>query len=382
MADGEDLTPSSPSPTRRGGNASSPSLAEPVLSLPKEKGAGGLGEIHGGPNEAELASLGLWPEDVLDFSASTNPFGPPPGVIEALAACDVTRYPDRRATRLREALARHEGVSPDQVIVGGGATQLIWAIAAAFLRPGDTALVFGPTFGEYAAAGRLMDAQIVACNAPGAGEAPGAWPRAARIAWLCNPNNPTGVYRDAAEVAWLRKAAPAALWVLDEAYRPFVTEPWDSRSLLADGKTILLRSLTKDCALPGLRLGYALAAATIVAALDRALPPWSVSAPAIAAGLAALRSYAAVRASLLALRAETAWLRAALLERGWRVSSSATNFLLIEVGDAAALRQRLLAEHRIQVRNCASFGMPDFIRIGTRTRPENERLLVALGAYR
>lgn len=116
----------------------------------------------------------------------------------------------------------------------------------------------------------------------------------------------------------------------------------------------------------------------IVAALDHALPPWSVSAPAIAAGLAALQNYATVRASLASLRAETAWLCAALLARSWRMLPSATNFLLVEVGDAAALRRRLLAEQCIQVRNCASFGMPDFIRIGTRTRPENERLLAAL----
>lgn len=332
------------------------------------------GEPHGGPNEAELAALGLRPQDVLDFSASTNPFGPPPGVAEAMAACDVTRYPDRRATRLREALAAHEGVPAEQVIAAGGAAQLIWAIAVAFLRPGDGALVFGPTFGEYAVASRLMGAEIGEYGVPGPRHMPGTW----RLAWLCNPNNPTGCYRDATEVAQLQMTAPDALWVLDEAYRPFVAASWDSRPLIADGRTILLRSLTKDCALPGLRLGYALAAAPIIAALDRALPPWSVSTPAIAAGLAALQNYAAVRDSLAALRAETAWLRVALLERGWRVPPSATHFLLVEVGHAAALRQRLLVEHRIQVRNCASFGMPDFIRIGTRTRENNERLLAAL----
>jgi histidinol-phosphate/aromatic aminotransferase/cobyric acid decarboxylase-like protein len=404
-------------------------------------------DAHGGPNEVELAALGLRPADVLDFSASTNPFGPPPGVLAALAACDVTRYPDRHATNLREALAAHEGVPSDQVVAGNGAAQLIWAIAVAYLRPGDTAFVVGPTFGEYRVASQLMGARVVEWRAmpersfapdlaalaealvsaqvsmrgvaprwmktprqvedsgvpdlsgafSGQMPMPAAAPRRMgtpsrsavggqrsvfpgqpRVVWLCNPNNPTGVYLDSTAVTRLRAAAPDALWVLDEAYRPFAAEAWDSRSLIAEGNTLLLRSLTKDCALPGLRLGYALAAAPIIEALTRALPPWSVSSPAIAAGLAALQDYASVRQSLRALRAEAAWLRAALLDRGWRVLPSATNFLLVEVGDAATLRARLLAQHRIQVRDCASFGLPGFIRIGTRRREENGQLLAAL----
>ncbi len=378
-------------------------------------------EPHGGPDEAELAALGLRPEDVLDFSASTNPFGPPPGVREALAACDITRYPDRRAARLRAALAAHEGVSEECVLVGAGAAGLIWALALAWLQPGDIAFVVGPTFGEYAAASRLARAEVAerrgfwlaeperrqaaasqtmwsaaTCRrfsspaaepaepkrrlaAAGQREAAQAIAAARpRLIWLCNPNNPTGAYLAAGEVAALLPAAADALWVLDEAYRPFVADPWPSAPLIERGNVVLLRSLTKDCALPGVRLGYLLGPADVLARVAAAQPPWSVSAPAIAAGLAALQNYAAVRESLAALRAETAWLHAALLARGWRVPPSATNFLLIEVGDAAAMRRRLLVEHRIQVRNCASFGLPEFIRIGVRTRSDNERLLAAL----
>lgn len=347
-------------------------------------------DAHGGPDEDELAALGWRPQDVLDFSASVNPFGPPPGVREALASCDVTSYPDRYASSLRRALAEREGVSPAQVVAGGGAAQLIWAIALSYLRPDDVAFVVGPTFGEYRVASQLMAARVVEWRA--AAEQSFALDvvalRAAlvaaapRVVWLCNPNNPTGVYAPAGLLADLRAAAPEALWVLDEAYRPFVAEPWDSRPLVAAGNVLLLRSLTKDCALPGLRLGYALAAPAVCAALARSLPPWSVSAPAIAAGLAALARHDRVEASLAALREETAWLRVALLDRGWRVLPSATNFLLVQVGDAAAFRAGLLAGQRIQVRDCASFGLPDCIRIGTRTRPDNERLLAAMGRYR
>jgi histidinol-phosphate aminotransferase len=343
-------------------------------------------EPHGGPDAAELAALGLRPEDVLDFSASTNPCGPPPGVREALAACDITRYPDRAAAPLRQALAEREGVTGDRVLIGNGAAGLIWALTLAWLPPGATAFIIGPTFGEYAAASRLLHAHVCEWrSSPTADFVPDLLALARAIAasrpqliWLCNPNNPTGVYLPAEAIAALLPAAPDALWVLDEAYRPFVAAPWDSRPLIEDGQVVLLRSLTKDCALPGVRLGYLLAAPAVIRRCAAAQPPWSVSAPAITAGVAALHNYGAVRASLAALRAETVWLRGALREQGWRVPPAAANFLLITVGDAAAVRRRLLVEHRIQVRNCASFGLPDFIRIGTRTRPDNTRLLAAL----
>lgn len=354
----------------------------PLAPLPRPEVAALALDLHGGPDENELAALGLRPEDVLDFSASINPFGPPPGVHQALAACDVTRYPDRHATGLCRALAAHEGVTPAEVVAGNGAAQLIWAIAIAYLRPGDTAFVVGPTFGEYRVASQLTGAQVVERRAVAERDfmldVAALTAAAPRVVWLCNPNNPTGVYAPARVLAELHAAAPAALWVLDEAYRPFVAEPWDSRSLIAAGSTLLLRSLTKHCALPGLRLGYALAAPPVVEALRRTLPPWSVSTPAINAGLAALGGHPWVELSLATLRAETAWLRAALLGQGWRILPSATNFLLVQVADAAALRARLLAEHRIQVRDCASFGLPGFVRIGTRRRGDNERLLAVL----
>ncbi|MGQ9492066.1 MAG: pyridoxal phosphate-dependent aminotransferase [Anaerolineae bacterium] len=359
------------------------------------------------------------PEDVLDFSVSTNAFGPPPGVRAALAACDATRYPDRNASPLREALAARDGVPPDRVLVGNGAAGLIWALALTWLRAGDTAFVVGPTFGEYAAASRLARADVVEWqgfwNAATCRRFPSpatsrsnitaarrrtdaetfrrfpspATHRVAELAqavaaarprliWLCNPNNPTGAYLSAAEIAALLPAAADALWVLDEAYRPFVADPWPSEPLIEHGNVVLLRSLTKDCALPGVRLGYLLAAADVVARVAAGQPPWSVSAAAIACGLAALQDAEHVRRTTAALRGEAVRLAGRLRAQGWRVVLGAAHFMLIEVGDAAAVRATLLREHRIQVRNCASFGLPAFIRVATRRPEENERLIEAM----
>jgi histidinol-phosphate aminotransferase len=333
-----------------------------------------------------LAALGLRPEDVLDFSASTNAFGPPPGVAEALAACDVTRYPDRGAAPLRQALAKREGVKPDHVLAGNGAAGLIWALALAELRPDDVAFIVGPTFGEYAAASRLARAQVIEWHSdPAADFAPDisalAHALAAsrpRLIWLCNPNNPTGVNLSEAALAMLLPAAPDALWVLDEAYRPFAADPWPSTPLIERGNVVLLRSLTKDCAMPGVRLGYLLAAPEVVARVAAAQPPWSVSAAALACGVAALKDDEHVVRTTMALRREAIRLAGRLRDQGWRVLPSATHFMLIEVGDAAATRARLLQEHHIQVRNCASFGLPGFIRVAARLREDNDRLVSAM----
>ncbi len=348
------------------------------------------GEAHGGPDYGELAALGLRPEEVLDFSASTNAYGPPPGVAEALAACDVTRYPDRGAAPLRQALAEREGVSPDRVLVGNGAAGLIWALALAELRPDDVAFIVGPTFGEYAAASRLARAKVIEWHSDledvaGTSEVPARWGLAQAIAasrprliWLCNPNNPTGTYLGEEALAALLPAAPDALWVLDEAYRPFVADPWPSPALIERGNVALLRSLTKDCAMPGVRLGYLLAAPDVVHRCGAAQPPWSVSAVALACGLAALRDSDYVTRTTAALRDEATCLAARLRGQGWRVLPSATHFMLIEVDDAAATRAALLRERRIQVRNCASFGLPGFIRIAARLPEENDRLVAAM----
>ncbi len=356
-------------------------------------------EPHGGLDEAELTALGLPPEDVLDFSISTNALGPPPAVPAALAACDITRYPDRRAIRLRAALATRDGVPADCVLVGAGAAGLIWALALAWLRPGDTTFIVGPTFGEYAAASRLMRAEVVewwgfwpaepkrrqAAASPAASPKEMAQAIAAaqpRLIWLCNPNNPTGAYLAAEEVAALLPATSDALWVLDEAYRPFVADPWPSIPLIERGNVVLLRSLTKDCTLPGVRLGYLLGPADVIARVATAQPPWSVSAPAIAAGLAALSDPGHIATTTATLRAEALRLADRLRAQGWRVLPSATHFMLIEVGDAAAVRATLLREHRIQVRNCASFGLPTFIRVAARRPEENEKLITAMNQLR
>lgn len=340
---------------------------------------------HGGIGDAELARHGLARAEIVDFSVNANPLGPSPAAVAAASAAAWDRYPDDAAAELRDALAARDGVLPEEVVVGNGSAELIWLLALAFLDPGDAALIVGPTFGEYARAAGIAGAAVHELRAdPVYGFAVDiaavmqtAEQADARAIFLCNPNNPTGTLLPADALDALAEGLRGRLLAVDEAYRQFVDEPPATTGLLGRGNVVLFRSLTKDYALPGLRLGYALAAAPIRRALDAARPPWSVNAVAQAAGLAALADEDHLALARDEVRRARVSLTEALAELGLRVIPPAANFVLVEVGDGAAVRAALLRRGLV-VRDCASFGLPAQIRIGLRPVAECARLVAAL----
>lgn len=354
---------------------------------PRSHIAGLAPVYHGSVTDAELADLGLTRDEVIDFSVNANPLGPSSAAVVAAQQSAWARYPDDAATELRRELAARNSVAEEEVVVGNGSAELIWLTALAFLDPGETAVVVGPTFGEYARASRVVGAVAHDYRATPADHfavdppTVAAVVRAtdARVVFICNPNNPTGVLLPLGAVEALAEAVPGSLIVVDESYRQFVDEPPASMPLLDRGNVVLLRSLTKDYALAGLRLGYALASAETASALDRVRPPWSVNAVAQAAGLAAIRDGAHLERSRAEARRARGYLAAALADLGLRVLPPAANFLLVEVGEARAVRAALL-QHGVCVRDCTSFGLPRFVRIGVRTLPECERLVAAFAA--
>lgn len=145
---------------------------------------------HGGIDYARLRAEGITPEEVLDFSVNSNPFGPHPAVREALACVEISRYPDPEAGLLRERLAALCGLPPAQVLVTNGTAQAIWLIALAYLDPGDVALVVGPTFGEYRVASQLMAAAVYTLFVP---EEQGFRPDTAEIADQVRARRPPGL---------------------------------------------------------------------------------------------------------------------------------------------------------------------------------------------
>ena len=353
---------------------------------------------HGGVKPEELRALGLRPEDVLDFSASVSPVGPPAGVWEALNQVDLAAYPDPQCLLLREAISRHLSSPPSDtvetggILVGNGSTEIIHLLARAYLsppRPGtaNAAFLLTPTYGEYAGACRLMGASISCLDGL---EQPGfKWDlelAAQRISeekpsliFLCNPNNPTGVFLGRQEVLLLAQAAEnaAGLLVLDEAYLSFVDEPWDSLSLLGQGQVVLVRSMTKDYGLTALRLGYCVASEEVIQKLAALQPDWSVNGLSQAAGLAALADTGYLDRARRAVNEAKEFLSKKIAAMGFSVPPSAANFLLVKVGDAASWRDQLMAQGLV-VRDCTSFGLPEYIRVGIRSLPDCQRLTEAM----
>ena len=342
--------------------------------------------VHGGLDPSELAELGIDPAGVLDFSANINPLGPPPAVRQALESVDMAAYPDRRCGALTDALARGIGVGPERVLVGNGSTELIHLLARAYGGRGARAVVFAPAFGEYAAAIGIAGggvAQVEAYEADGfCWEVHRGLEAIARgqpaLVFIGVPNNPTGVSMGQADVQKLAEATRGVgLLVLDEAYRAFAESPLDSRPLLAMDQVVLLRSMTKDYALPGLRLGYMVAAGDVVERTRRLQPPWSVNGMAQAAGLAALQDEGHLAKAREEVRRGKTYLMFELEALGLTPLPSDANFVTVKVGDGSKVRTRLLAKG-MAVRDCASFGMPAYVRIAVRRESDCRRLIAAL----
>jgi histidinol-phosphate aminotransferase len=349
--------------------------------------------------------MGLDPQAVLDFSASVSPIGPPEGVWEAMRGVDLGVYPDPQCLLLREALAAH--LSPGwldigRILVGNGSTEIIHLIARAYLSPprsgtANAAFLLTPTYGEYAGACGLAGAGVSSFDS-GYRDS-GDWDSRARpgfrwdldlaaqrireerpsLVFVCNPNNPTGVFLEKREVALLLQSASEAgsLLVLDEAYISFVDGVWDSLALLESANVLLLRSMTKDYGLTALRLGYSLAQEEVTERLAAFQPDWSVNGLSQAAGLVALADTGYLERARLAVAEAKAYLTQQLNDLGFYVSPSAANFLLVQVGDAAAWRAKLM-RLGIFVRDCTSFGLPDYLRVGIRSLPDCRRLAQAM----
>jgi histidinol-phosphate/aromatic aminotransferase/cobyric acid decarboxylase-like protein len=346
--------------------------------------------VHGGPDPTELELLGLDPAGLIDFSVNVNPYGPAPAVAAAARAADLARYPDTRATAVRQALAERWRTEPEAVLFSHGATAILWDLARLLARRGATTLLVEPAFSELAAALAANGARSTRWRAPAPLEQPldlalvsGQLTRArAAAVHLAAPSSPAGAPLPAAGVDALARAHPDVLVILDESFLS-LSDGHDSAEVALPPNVARVRSLTKEHALPGLRVGYLLARPELVAALDSSRPAWATSAPAQAAALAAVREEAFVAESRTRLAADREALRRSLGALGLAPLPSTAPYFVFEAGeagkagDAAGLRRRLL-ERAVLVRDCASFGLPGVIRVAARPGVDRSRLVAAL----
>jgi len=344
---------------------------------------------HGGPNWAELEAMGLTPEEVIDFSVNSNPFPPPSGIKEIFDTIVIDRYPDSESTELKHCLSEKLGVAPDNILAGSGSMELIRLIATTYFGRGDSVLILEPTFGEYEIACQIVGAKIL--KQWGKAEDHFALKMEKIVStirqrhpqgiFICNPNNPTGQYLSQPQVEMILDSGRDSLLILDEAYIAFTAESWPSTDLISRGNVIILRSMTKDYALAGLRLGYAIANQEIIQNLRKVCPPWNVNVVAQKAGVIALKDTDYLQRCESEIRQAKQFLIDELCRLGFTLIPSKTNFFLVRVADAKAFRTALL-RHGIMVRDCTSFGLPQYIRIAPRTMPECRKLITTLKALK
>ena len=341
--------------------------------------------VHGGLHADELAALGIAPTSVLDLSASLNPRGPHSSVLLAAAEADLRRYPAAHGEPVRGALAARAGLDPSQVLVTAGATAAIHLAARALLEPGTACRLVPPTFGEYEAAARAAGAAVLESSIDDALGPSYSTGDRVRLTVLCNPNNPTGDYLARRKIEALATIVDAegGTLLLDVAYDPFVVDAWDADDLVRAGAPVLVvHSMTKLHAVPGVRLGYVTGSASLLQRLAALQHSWAVGSTAISAGLAALRVEDQQREALPEVARGREELTAGLRSAGIEVRDSRANFFLVRVGDGPAFRLRLL--HRgFAVRDCTSFGLPEWVRVAVPPDGAVPRLLRAfIEAYR
>ncbi len=326
----------------------------------------------------------------LDFSANVNPLGTPQAVMDAVAesAKQLAAYPDPYCSRLRERLAEIHGVAAEDVVCGNGAAELIFQFAAA-LRP-KKALLPVPSFSEYEAALKSVGCETAyfpLLREEGFRLTEALLPEITKetdVLVLCTPNNPTGLRIDPALLQRIldRCRATGTWLMLDECFLDLTDRGAEHSVIptLTDGdRCFVLRAFTKLYGMAGVRLGYAVCKnRDFLEGLCRTAQPWNVSAPAQAAGEAALGCRDFVQKTLALIAEEKQYLLRELRALGVDVLPGDANFLLLS--GVPGLYERLLREKGILVRSCANYrGLAEGdVRIAVRTHAENERLIQAL----
>lgn len=277
---------------------------------------------------------------------------------------DVIRtYPEPSARSLEQLIARQHGISPDQVLVTSGAVDAIYLIAQCYRHLG-TCHVVQPTFSEYADA----------CRTFGYRETP-----AGAVCWLCNPNNPTGSVLSPDEVTAL--AGRHRLLVVDQSYEDYTLEPL--LPAVARDNIIVLHSMTKRYAVPGLRLGYVTAEPHIIERLRAQYRPWAINALSLEAGKWLVENDFQAIPHLPDYLAEAQRLRTMLNGLpGIEAHETQTNFMLCTIATmtASQLKDRLAHEHGILIRDASNFvGLsPHHFRLATQSTAENDALVRAI----
>ena len=308
----------------------------------------------------------------IDLSASLNPLGPSPIALAAARSADLTRYPDPAAAPLAGAAAARHGLPVETMVPVPGASWGLWLCLVAYGGRGRRCLAMGPCFGEYRRYAEIAgtayeetssDLEVATTAQPD-------------VLVLGNPANPTGTAIPAGRLRAACEERPGTLFVVDEAFASFAP-PGTS---LVEGDAlppnlVVVRSLTKELGMPGLRMGYLVADPERAAHLRGVLPAWPLSAPALAAAVAGCGDLGHIRAGAATGRRHVASMTEALAGGGAEVRPSSANYVLCRAPGLV----RSLTARGIAGRDCASFGLPGWVRLAAPAPVDLPAVLGAIG---
>jgi histidinol-phosphate aminotransferase len=343
------------------------------------------------PGESEVPG-GLKP---VKLSSNETPLGPSAKAVAAYKAEaeHLERYPDGAATALRNAIARQYGLNPDRIVCGCGSDELINLIAHAYVGAGDEAVYSEHGFLMYKIA--TLSSGGTPVSVPEKGYRADVDAMLARVTpktkvvFLANPNNPTGTYIPHDEVRRLHKGLPGhVLLVLDAAYSEYVRRNDYEAGLelvATTDNTVMTRTFSKIYGLAALRLGWAYCPAAVADVLNRVRGPFNVTAPAIAAGVAALADKAHIETAVAHNEKWLPWVTAELEKIGIKVTPSIGNFVLMHFptakGKDAVSADEHLKARGIILRRVAAYGLPNCLRMTIGTEDDNRKVVAALAEF-
>ncbi|MEL3909331.1 MAG: cobyric acid synthase [Treponemataceae bacterium] len=354
---------------------------------------------HGGDIERLLAISGLSESEVIDASANINPLGPPFWLDATFneGRRVVTRYPDAAYRKLKEIASKRYGISQDAFVFGNGADELIFALANVLREEGIAkAIVEAPSYASYKEASMKakFDITTVPAHIPQSVNCHNtnektysqafldALKGAPALVWIGVPNNPTGfVPKDYPDSLYkLAKKFPRSFFAIDEAFIEF-TNAKPANPVPAN--CIVIRSMTKFWAVPGLRIGYAILEPSLAKKLKNALPNWSVNSLSEAFARMAMTDTdytERVEKTKALVNSERKRMADALTSLGIEVLKSSTNYYLIRIKGGATHLANSLARKGIAVRSCSNFeGLgSEYLRLAVRTPRENDAILEAI----
>jgi histidinol-phosphate aminotransferase len=340
---------------------------------------GGESTVDGVANPARLAS-------------NENPLGPSPLAIAAHrnAAGELHRYPDGGAWALRVAIGAHHGLDPARIVCGVGSDEIFYMLGGAYAGTGDEVLYSAHGFLAFPLVAKTVGAIPVAVPETDLRTDIDAMLARVndrtRIIFLANPNNPTGSYLSNGEIGRLLAGLPpSVLVVLDAAYAEFVDrDDYSPGHAWVDAypNVVVTHTFSKIYALGAARLGWAWCPPAIADVLNRVRQPFNVSAPAMAAGIAALADGEHFARSKAHNDRWRPWLTDRLTGLGLKVYPSVANFLLVSLAPHDAEAARLFIKARgVLVRQMGAYGLPDCLRITVGTEDELSQLIAALEAF-